>query len=97
MWIDVDLTTGDVTRADGRVLLAGLGPLVAADRAGEHTWLLRTPAGPAWLLRVSPASGLVTALEPVAIGNPAGLVTALEPVAIGNPAADELVSADASP
>ncbi|BCJ45983.1 hypothetical protein GCM10010168_49310 [Actinoplanes ianthinogenes] len=62
----VDLATGDVFRAGGRVLLAGLGPLLAADPAGEDALLLHTRDGERWLLRVSASSGLVASLEPIA-------------------------------
>ncbi|MFI5843325.1 hypothetical protein ACIA8K_26820 [Catenuloplanes sp. NPDC051500] len=61
--IRVSLRTGDLTARD-RLLLAGLGPLRSACRAGEHTLLLETPSGERWLVRMSPVSGLVAALEP---------------------------------
>ena len=69
--IRVSLLTGDVTakapNSRDRLLLAGLGPLRSATRSGEDAVLLETVSGQRWLVRMSPISGLVAAVEP-AIG-----------------------------
>lgn len=69
--IRVSLPTGDLmikqSNSQDRLLLAGLGPLRSAVRCDEDTVLLETVSGERWLVRISPGSGLVAAVEP-AIG-----------------------------
>ncbi|MCC2321236.1 hypothetical protein [Cellulomonas xiejunii] len=66
--IRVNLQTGDLTAKAGssrdRLLLAGLGPLRWAARSEEDAVLLQTVSGERWVVRMSPVSGLVAALEP---------------------------------
>ena len=69
--IRVNLLTGDLmakaSNSRDRLLLAGLGPLRSAARSDEEAVLLETVSGERWLVRISPVSGLVAAVEP-AIG-----------------------------
>ncbi|QUX26740.1 hypothetical protein KGD83_15225 [Nocardiopsis akebiae] len=69
--IRVSLLSGDLmakaSNSRDRLLLAGLGPLRFAIRFDEETVLLETVPGERWLVRMSPVSGLVAAVEP-AIG-----------------------------
>ncbi|WP_028049620.1 hypothetical protein [Cellulomonas sp. URHD0024] len=66
--VRVNLRTGDLTASTGtsqdRLLLAGLGPLRWAARYDEDVVFLETVEGERWLVRVSPISGLVAAVEP---------------------------------
>ena len=66
--IRVDMHTGDLmakaSNSRDRLLLAGLGPLRSAAGAGEDAVLLETLSGERWVVRMSPASGLVAAVEP---------------------------------
>ncbi len=66
--IRVSLLTGDLmakaTNSQDRLLLAGLGPLRSAARYDEEAVLLETVSGERWLVRMSPVSGLVAAVEP---------------------------------
>lgn len=66
--IRVSLRTGDLTakasNSRDRVLLAGLGPLRSAARYDEEAVLLETVSGECWLIRISPVSWLVAAVEP---------------------------------
>jgi hypothetical protein len=68
--IRVNLLTGDLTakasNSRDRMLLAGLGPLRSASRSGGQAVLLETESGERWLVRMSPVSGLVAALDPAA-------------------------------
>lgn len=72
--IRVDLRTGDLTakasNSRDRTLLAGLGPLRSAARCDREAVLLETESGERWLVRMSPVSGLVAAIDP-AVGGPA--------------------------
>ena len=70
--VRVSLPTGDVLSGD-RLLLAGLGPLRSATPAGDEGILLETVSGERWLVRLSPVSGLVAAVEPAVV----------RPVAVG--------------
>jgi hypothetical protein len=67
--IRVSLLTGDLmakaSNSQDRLLLAGLGPLRSAARYDEEAVLLATVSGERWLVRMSPVSGLVSAVEPV--------------------------------
>jgi hypothetical protein len=67
--IRVNLLTGDLTAGAGplgRMLLAGLGALRSVSRADDDdSVLLETMSGERWLIRISPVSGLVMAVEPV--------------------------------
>ncbi|GAA4956835.1 hypothetical protein GCM10025331_53630 [Actinoplanes utahensis] len=73
--IRVSLRTGDVLakapNSRDRLLLAGLGPLRSATRSGEGEVLLETLSGERWLVRMSPVSGLVAAVEPATSPPPA--------------------------
>lgn len=71
--VRVSLHTGDVLSGN-RMLLAGLGPLRSATGAGDRAVLLVTVSGERWLVRMSPFSGLVAAVEPAAV---------MRPVAVG--------------
>ncbi|PGH47297.1 hypothetical protein [Streptomyces sp. Ru87] len=66
--IRVSLLTGDLmakaSNSNDRLLLAGLGPLRSATRDDEDSVLLETVSGERWLVRMSPVSGLVAAVEP---------------------------------
>lgn len=68
--VRVSLRTGDLTakasNSRDRLLLAGLGPLRSATRYDEAAVLLETVSGERWLVRLSPASGLVSTVEAVA-------------------------------
>ncbi|MCP3012413.1 hypothetical protein NGM33_03655 [Nocardiopsis dassonvillei] len=67
--VRVSLLSGDLmakaSNSRDRLLLAGLGPLRFAIRFDEETVLLETVSGERWLVRMSPVSGLVAAVEPV--------------------------------
>lgn len=65
--VSVSPGTGDIhavtaAGAEGRLLLAGLGPLRSAD-GGGWTLLLDAESGERWLIRISAASGLVCSVE----------------------------------
>ena len=66
--IRVNLRTGDLTakasNSRDRMLLAGLGPLRSAARCDQEAVLLETESGECWLVRMSPVSGLVAAVDP---------------------------------
>jgi hypothetical protein len=66
--IRVNLLTGDLTakasNSRDRMLLAGLGPLRSAALSDNEAVLLETESGERWLVRVSPVSGLVAAVDP---------------------------------
>ena len=67
--VRVSLVSGDIVglSADNeeRLLLAGLGPLCSATKSGPSSLLLETRSAERWLVRISEASGLVAAIEPV--------------------------------
>lgn len=69
MTVRISLANGDVVgqiadTAD-RLLLAGLGPLRSAVKAGPSSLLLETSAAERWLVRISEVSGLVASIERV--------------------------------
>ncbi len=67
--VRISLVSGDVVgrSADGgdQLLLVGLGPLWSATKSGPSSLLLETRSTERWLVRISEASGLVAAIEPV--------------------------------